>query len=125
MISAQPLKAGGGRRGANPAAGDWTRQPRTSAMRMLPSPRSLSKAEKEPVSPVGVLTAFADVGAMGEVCRSAGCCMGSRAPRPPPGRPWRPCGPSQRLVHVSGFQNPKTTNMLLGFEKRAVGDEQF
>jgi hypothetical protein len=32
----------------------------------------------------GVLTAFA--GAMGEVCRSAGCCMGSRATLPASGR---------------------------------------
>ena len=29
----------------------------------------------------GGLTAFAGVGAMGEVCRSAGCCTGSRVPR--------------------------------------------
>ena len=39
-----------------------------------------------------VLTTFA--GAMGAVCRSADCCMGSRAPRPTPGWRWQPCGPT-------------------------------
>jgi hypothetical protein len=72
---------------------------RTSAMRMLPSPKPLSRSEEEPVSPLGVFTAFA--GAMA------------------------PLRAHERLVHVSGFQYPKTTNVLLGFQIRAVGDEHF
>src|ERR1700735_3810168 len=34
-------------------------------------------------------------------------------------------GPRQRLVHVSGFQNPEAANVLLGFQIGAIGDERF
>jgi len=56
---------------------------------------------------MGVLMAVAGVGAMGELCRSAGCFMGFRVSRPASLGREKPCGPRQRFVHVSGFQYSK------------------
>jgi hypothetical protein len=34
-------------------------------------------------------------------------------------------GPGERLVHVSDFQHPETTDVFLGFKVRPVGDEDL
>src|SRR2546430_2612332 len=45
------------------------------------------------------------------------------ARRTPPNPTLAP--PRQRLVHISGFQDPKTAYVLLGLQVRAVGDEHL
>ena len=112
----------GWRRLQEPRGWRRARQPGASALRMLPSPRPLSRSEEEPVSPVGSRLSLA---------RWVRCAVRQVAIwdlaqlyRRPAGDDSL-AGPRQRLVHVSGFHYRKTTNVLLGFQIRAVGDEHF